>query len=240
MAHFCLKCGTRLTLRIIEGRELEACPACDFILWRNPVVATMVVVEAPAGIVLGRRSIEPGYGLWCLPGGFVNDDEHPEAAAVRECREEIGAGVEITSLLGIYHIVRGDGTGMLGLAYRARLADGETASAGSEMLEVGFFTPHDLPPMAFPSHRQALSDWDERTSVRVVADDGGWDHPSSPPLEGLVTDPERDHGEDGPGHRGEQEPGPVSAGLDDRSEEGGSESQTQEEDRRIDTHRHTA
>ena len=159
MAHFCLNCAAQLVPRLIEGRELEGCPACDFILWRNPVVATMVVVETPGGIVLGRRSIEPGYGLWCLPGGFVNDDEHPERAAVRECREEIGAGVEITSLLGIYHITRGDGTGMLGLAYHAWLAEGEAARAGSEMLEVGLFSPPDLPPLAFPSHHQALVDW---------------------------------------------------------------------------------
>ena len=159
MAHFCLNCGTRLAPRVIEGRELEGCPSCEFVLWRNPVVATMVVVETPGGVVLGKRSIEPGYGLWCLPGGFVNDDEHPEVAARRECLEEIGAGVEITSLLGIYHILRGNGTGMLGLAYRARLAEGEVASAGSEMLEVGIFTLADLPPLAFPSHRQALEDW---------------------------------------------------------------------------------
>lgn len=157
--HFCLRCGTQLVGRLIEGRELEACPACDFVLWRNPVVATMVIVEETAGVVLGKRSIEPGRGLWCLPGGFVNDDEHPEAAAARECLEEIGARVEIEGLLGVYHIVRGDGTGMLGLAYRGRLAPGEKAIAGSEMLEVGVFDPATPPRLAFPSHRQALADW---------------------------------------------------------------------------------
>lgn len=145
--------------RAIEGRELEACPSCDFVLWRNPVVATMVVVETPAGVVLGRRTIDPGLGLWCLPGGFVNDDEHPEAAAARECREEIGARVVLRGLLGVYHIVRGDNSGMLALAYRALLAPGEAAIAGSEMSEVGVFDLENLPPLAFPSHRQALADW---------------------------------------------------------------------------------
>ena len=90
--------------RLIDGRELEACPNDSFVLWRDPKVATAVVVEVDGGIVLGRRSIEPGYGLWCLPGGFVNDDEDPAAAATRECLEEINAEVELTGLIGVYHI----------------------------------------------------------------------------------------------------------------------------------------
>ena len=62
---------------MIEGRELEACPNDDFVLWHDPKVTTAVVVETDGGIVLGRRAIEPGRGHWCLPGGFVNDDEDP-------------------------------------------------------------------------------------------------------------------------------------------------------------------
>jgi len=166
LAHFCIRCGTQLELRQVEGRDLEACPACDYIHWRNPVVATLVVVEVPGGFILGKRSIEPGFGLWCLPGGYVNDDEHPEVAAARECREEIKAGVRIISLLGIYHIVRGDGSGMLGLAYRAHLGPGETAGVGSEMEEIGIFTPASLPTLAFPSHRRAIADW-SRTNAQT-------------------------------------------------------------------------
>jgi len=76
-----VNCGAALEPRTIEGRELEACPNDGFVLWHDPKVATAVVVEAGGGIVLGRRGIEPGYGLWCLPGGFVNDDEDPAQAA---------------------------------------------------------------------------------------------------------------------------------------------------------------
>ncbi|HXI95142.1 MAG TPA: NUDIX domain-containing protein, partial [Candidatus Acidoferrum sp.] len=96
MGHFCVSCGAALVPRVIEGREVEACPQDGFVLWHDPKVSTAVVVESDGGIVLGRRSIEPGYGLWCLPGGFVNDDEDPALAAVRECREEISAPVELT------------------------------------------------------------------------------------------------------------------------------------------------
>ncbi len=158
---FCQQCGQAMAAREIEGRPVQSCPQCGFIAWRNPLVATMVVVETPGGVILGRRSIEPGYGLWCLPGGFVNEDEHPAAAAARECEEEIAARVEITGLLGIYHITRGDGRGMVGIAYRAQLQAGEAASAGSEMLEVGVFATDNLPELAFSSHRTALADWSE-------------------------------------------------------------------------------
>ena len=159
VGHFCVNCGRQLEARVIEGRQVEACPVDDFVLWRDPKVVTMVVVESPSGLWLGRRAIEPGYGLWCLPGGFVNDDEHPADSALRECLEEIGAPVEITELLGVYHIRKAEAASMVGVAYRARLKDGERPRPGSEMLEVAAFPADALPELAFSSHRQVLSDW---------------------------------------------------------------------------------
>jgi 8-oxo-dGTP diphosphatase len=158
VGHFCIKCGAPLVLRTIEGRELEACANDDFVLWREPKVATAVVVEAPGGIVLGRRSIEPGYGEWCFPGGFVNYDEDPASAAARECREEVGAEVQLEELLGVYHVSKMTAAAsIVGIAYRGVLALGAQLSAGPEMLEVGTFTPAELPQLAFPSHREVLA-----------------------------------------------------------------------------------
>ncbi len=159
MGHFCVNCGAALVPRIIEGREVEACPNDEFVLWRDPKVATAVVVEAGGGVVLGRRAIEPGYGLWCLPGGFVNHDEDPELAAARECLEEIGAAVELSGLLCVYHIAKSEAPSMIGIAYRGRLAAGVSPSAGPEMLEVAVFPVDALPPLAFPSHRQVLAEY---------------------------------------------------------------------------------
>ena len=159
MAHYCVRCGAVLQPRIIEGREFEACPNDDFVLWRDPKVAAAVVVEADGGVVLGRRAIEPGYGLWCLPGGFVNNDEHPAEAAVRECMEEISAVVELTSLLGVYHVPKRDASSMVGIAYRGRLADGAKLKAGSEMLDVKVFPLDSLPRLAFPSHRHVIEQY---------------------------------------------------------------------------------
>jgi ADP-ribose pyrophosphatase YjhB (NUDIX family) len=187
VAHYCVRCGTELETRIIEGRDMEACPNDDFILWRDPKVASAVVVEADGGVVLGRRAIEPGYGLWCLPGGFVNDDEHPADAARRECLEEISAAVELTSLLGVYHVPKRDAPSMIGIAYRARLADGAELSPGSEMLEVKVFPIDSLPPLAFPSHRHVIDQFltslepgaaASHQPAASTAPSGGWPSPA--------------------------------------------------------------
>jgi 8-oxo-dGTP diphosphatase len=159
VAHFCVNCGAPLVPREIEGRMHEACPNDDFVLWHDPKVVTAVVVEAPGGVLLGRRGIEPGQGLWCLPGGFVNDDEGPLDAAVRECREEIGVAVEITGLVGVYHIAKADAPSMVGVGYSGRLSEGEHPEPGSEMLELEVFPLDSLPRLAFPSHRQIVGDF---------------------------------------------------------------------------------
>jgi 8-oxo-dGTP diphosphatase len=172
--HFCINCGAALVPRVIEGREVEGCPNDSFILWHDPKVSTAVVVEVDGGIVLGRRSIEPGYGLWCLPGGFVNDDEDPALAAARECLEEITVEVELIGLIGVYHVPKTDAPSMVGIAYRGRLADGVKPAAGTEMLEVGVFGLDSLPPLAFPSHRKVLEEY-----LRSLAPEGAVAHRSA-------------------------------------------------------------
>jgi ADP-ribose pyrophosphatase YjhB (NUDIX family) len=159
LGHFCVNCGTALVTRVIEGREVEACPRDSFILWHDPKVSTAVIVEMDGGIILGRRAIEPGYGLWCLPGGFVNDDEDPAASAARECLEEITASVEMTRLIGVYHVPKIGAASLIVIAYRGRLIDGARAAAGAEMLEVGTFPLDALPQLAFPSHQRVLAEY---------------------------------------------------------------------------------
>lgn len=159
MTHYCVNCGAALVARVVEGREVEGCPNDDFVLWHDPKVTTAVVVEVDGGILLGRRAIEPGLGLWCLPGGFVNDDEDPWDAAARECREEVSADVDMTRLIGVYHIAKRTAPSMIGIAYQARLADGSRPAPGPEMLEVGTFALDSLPPLAFPSHRKVVDEY---------------------------------------------------------------------------------
>lgn len=160
VSHYCINCGITLQPKMLEGRAVEGCSECGYVLWHDPKVVTLVVVEnEDRQVVLGRRAIEPGYGLWCLPGGYVNDDEHPADSAIRECREEIRAEVKITGLLGVYHIRKLGAPSMVGIGYRASLLPGEVPSAGTEMLEVRAFPRDGVPELVFTSHRQAMTDW---------------------------------------------------------------------------------
>lgn len=160
VSHYCVNCGTSLQPKRLEGRDVERCTECGYVLWRDPKVVTLVVVENDhRHVVVGRRAIEPGYGLWCLPGGYVNDDEHPADSAVRECREEIAAEVKITGLLGVYHIRKRGAPSMVGIGYHARLLPGQVPRAGTEMLEVCAFPRERVPELVFTSHQQAMSDW---------------------------------------------------------------------------------
>jgi 8-oxo-dGTP diphosphatase len=172
VGHYCLNCGTELVMRVTEGREVEACPIDDFVLWHDPKVTTAVVIEVDGGVLLGRRAIEPGRGLWCLPGGFVNDDEDPWDAAARECTEEICATVALVRLIGVYHIAKRGAPSMVGIAYQARLVDASRPSAGAEMLEVGVFQPGSLPPLAFPSHQKVLAEYRDARPFAVSGEVG--------------------------------------------------------------------
>ena len=94
-----------------------------------------------------------------MPGGFVNDDEGPPDAAVRECREEICATVEVTGLIGVYHVAKPGAASLIAIGYRARLAEDEAPEPGVEMLEVGVFALDSLPPLAFSSHGQVVDEY---------------------------------------------------------------------------------
>ena len=78
------------------------CPACGFIVYRNPVPAAGVVLTTRAGVLLVRRKYEPAAGDWCLPAGFMEYGETPRRCAVRELYEETGIRARLTRLFGVY------------------------------------------------------------------------------------------------------------------------------------------
>src|SRR5207244_7547999 len=139
--------GARTGARLLAGPSLRVWPGCVWIFFRNPKVVVTALIEDEGRVLLVLRDSEPGRGLWGLPGGFVDWDEHPEVAMVRECREEVQVTVEPVELLAVQHVVHED-EGIVVLPYRARLVGGEPA-AGDEVQEVGWFHPDRLPPRAF-------------------------------------------------------------------------------------------
>jgi ADP-ribose pyrophosphatase YjhB (NUDIX family) len=144
--------------REIFGRLRPVCPACGRIHFYDPKVAVGVLVEDGGAILLVRRTQEPGRGRWTLPAGFVDAGEDPQAAAVRECREETGLEVEV---LGLFDLATGRahprGADIM-IIYRAR-AIGGTLHPGDDADQASFFRPQDLPELAFDSTRQMIVRW---------------------------------------------------------------------------------
>jgi ADP-ribose pyrophosphatase YjhB (NUDIX family) len=120
-----------------------------------------VLAQRDGKVVLVRRAVVPALGSWCLPSGFVEYDEGPEQAAVREFQEETGLKVRLTDLLDVRQYkdeLRGPGVVIL---YRGQIVGGEM-SAGDDASEVGLFGPDELPDdIAFATHRQVLAGWQE-------------------------------------------------------------------------------
>lgn len=134
------------------------CAGCEFVFYLDPKLAAGVIAEQNGHLVLLRRSIEPAYGAWVFPGGFVDRGEHPEQAAVREAWEEAGVEIRLDGMLGIYsHPV---GSPVVLVVYRGTVMGGEP-QALDESLEVGLFPPHDLPwaELAFSTTRLAFADY---------------------------------------------------------------------------------
>jgi ADP-ribose pyrophosphatase YjhB (NUDIX family) len=151
---YCPNCGTALEDGRGPGGRAQ-CPACHFVRYDNPKVATGVVAEREGRILLVRRNHEPMLGKWSFPSGFVDAGEAVVEAAVRETREETGVDVRIDRLLGVYS-ARGNTT--VFIAYAGTIVAGEPA-AGDEAFEVGMFVPDALPPLAFPHDPAIMDAW---------------------------------------------------------------------------------
>jgi 8-oxo-dGTP diphosphatase len=156
---FCPKCCSPLELLVLKSLEPArmVCSICKFVFFLDPKVAACCIVTIDEKVVLLRRGIQPGYGKWVFPGGYVDRGETVTAAAVREAREEINLEVELMSLLGVYSYPQSP---VIIIVYVARIESGKLLPS-DETLEVGTFSFHEIPweELAFPSTAEALKDF---------------------------------------------------------------------------------
>jgi len=157
--NYCPCCGHALEDREAFGRVRRFCPACERIIFRDHKVAAGVLVEHKGKVLLVRRALGPRKGFWSFPAGFVEFDEDPAEAAVRECREETGLEIEVAGLLDVIG-PEPDGAAGIVIVYYAQLVGGELLAA-DDVDQVGFFAPNEneLPPLAFRATRVALDKW---------------------------------------------------------------------------------
>jgi ADP-ribose pyrophosphatase YjhB (NUDIX family) len=158
--NFCPTCAGTLERRQLKPGEPErpVCTRCGQIVYLDPKVAVGTIARtSDDGIVLVRRAIEPGYGLWVFPGGYVDRGEAVTTAAIREAREEAGLDVELDGLVNIYSYAK---RSLIVIVYAARVVGGQLCT-DDECLEARIFAADELPweHLAFHSTTQALRDF---------------------------------------------------------------------------------
>ena len=152
---FCPTCAAALESKDVASRQRPVCPKCGRVVYYGPKIAATCIVEREGKVLMIRRGNEPEYGLWGMPGGYVDRGEVVEAAAAREVKEETGLEMEIDHLVGLFSE---PGQPVMVAAYAARPVGG-CLKAGEEVLDLGFSPPNDLPDLAFPRDRQILDRW---------------------------------------------------------------------------------
>jgi len=157
---FCSECASPVSLSIPAGdnRPRYVCASCDAIHYQNPkmVLGSIPVWErdGEVKVLLCKRAIEPRYGYWTLPAGFMENNETTSEAAIRETQEEAGANIELGKLFTLLNVAR---VHQVHMFYLATLADLDFAP-GEESLEVKMFTEAEIPwdDLAFPTIRTTL------------------------------------------------------------------------------------
>lgn len=140
-----------------DKKERLVCQGCRFVFYQDPKVSACTIPVIAGRIVLVKRAINPGKGLWVFPGGYMDRDETVQEAAVRETLEEVNLEVRLTDLVGVYSYRTSI---VVIVVYACEVVGGELR-IDQESEEVRLFAPDEIPwdQLAFPSTRDALRDY---------------------------------------------------------------------------------
>ena len=141
--NFCSACGTRLTFKIPDGDTLPrfVCEHCLTVHYENPKIVVGCIPEWKDRVLLCKRAIEPRYGQWTFPAGFMENDETLEEAAARETLEEARAEVEISRLYAIFSLPL---VNQVYVVFRGTMKNAD-CGAGTESLEVALLKRENIP-----------------------------------------------------------------------------------------------
>ncbi|HEY1058621.1 MAG TPA: NUDIX hydrolase [Limnobacter sp.] len=140
---FCSACASPLQFQVPEGdnRERACCPSCGAIHYVNPKIVVGTIPTFGNQVLLCKRAIEPRYGFWTLPAGFMELNETTHDGALRETLEEAGAKAQLGPLFTMFDVIRAE---QVHLFFRAHM-DTPEFSAGVESLDVKLFAEEDIP-----------------------------------------------------------------------------------------------
>ena len=140
------------------GRRRPVCPVCGYVVFYDPKVAVVIFVADGDQLLLVKRHNDPGSGHWALPAGFVDADEDPKVAAIRETQEETGLVVAVDRLIDLLHRPDDDGLADLVIAYRAHVVGGSLA-ADDDADDAAWFARDDLPETALATTDALIARW---------------------------------------------------------------------------------
>ena len=142
--NFCKQCGTAVVYRVPDDGDTKTravCPACGTIHYENPLTVVGTVPYWGERVLLCKRNIEPRFGLWTLPAGFMELNETTTEGAARETVEEAGAQFEMQGLFSLVNVAR---VGQVHLFYRAKLTS-DQFDPGIETIEARLFLESEIP-----------------------------------------------------------------------------------------------
>lgn len=153
----CKNCGTAVAYRLPDDgdtKERAICPACTTIHYENPLNVVGTVPYWGDKILLCKRNIEPRWGKWTLPAGFLELGETTAQGAARETDEEAGALIEMEGLFTVISVSR---VGQVHLFYRARLLS-DQFNPGFETIEARLYSEAEIPwdDIAFRTVKETL------------------------------------------------------------------------------------
>ena len=153
----CKECGTAVVYRLPDDgdtKERAVCPACHTVHYENPLNVVGTVPHWGDQVLLCKRNIEPRYGKWTLPAGFMELHETTAEGAARETDEEAGAQFEMQALFTLLNVAR---VGQVHLFYRAKLLS-DQFNPGTETIEARLFSEADIPwdEIAFRTVKETL------------------------------------------------------------------------------------
>jgi 8-oxo-dGTP diphosphatase len=155
----------KTVVRSETDRPRQVCATCGRVHYRNAKPCAGALVTRDGRVLLAKRGIQPFLGYWDIPGGFLEEDEHPEAGAIREIREETGLEIQLTELLGFYmdrYSYDDMGSYCLNIYFVAEVVGGQERPA-DDAAELAWFAPDELPEkIAFDHARVVLADWAHR------------------------------------------------------------------------------
>ena len=154
---FCRNCGTAVVYRVPDDgdtRQRAVCPSCETIHYQNPLTVVGTVPHWGEKVLLCKRNIEPRWGKWTLPAGFMELGETTLQGAARETDEESGAKFEMEGLITVMSVPR---VGQVHLFYMARLLS-DQFDPGHETIEARLFTEDEIPweEIAFKTVKETL------------------------------------------------------------------------------------